>query len=88
LETETAADALFFLLLSFLLLLIPLSRRNLRSLPLSGNNRDQTESVQNGLYSWLINLFRNLTQAHKITAIRNYAKTLQRDSLHTVVACS
>ena len=44
--------------------------------------------VQNGLYSLSISWFRNLTQGHKMTAIRNYARTLQRGSLHTVVTCS
>ena len=31
-------------------------------------------SLQNGLYSWSIILFRNLTYGHKITAFLNYAK--------------
>jgi len=70
------ADVLFFFLI------ISLFRQNSCSLFLAANKLMRSNRNLNGLNS------RSITFCGNLTALRNYAKTLQRRSLHSAVACS
>jgi len=80
LNTRVIADMLLLLRMLCSFSYIPLSLQKLRLQELF-----LTQCTEWSRFA--IDYFFQLSQGDKITAFRNYAKTLQLGSLHTAVAC-